>query len=331
MRSVASGLVLLAALALAAPSSAQPAPDDPARVAARKLGYDGIEAYNAGDFALASERLEAAYATLAVPSLGLWSARALDRRGRLVEAAERYRVVSTLPVPDTNREVHESALREAAEERARLLPRIPLVTVDVPGRPEGAVTTLDGRALDPASLGAGLPVDPGPHRIELTAGGRSVSRDVVLREGERLRVPLELPPEVPASAPVTPPPLVPAPPPQRPPPPAPASSSGGLRTAGWIGLGLGAAGIVVGTIAGGVAVGQNGELDEVCVDDVCPPSSQEDVATYDTTRVVSTVGFVVGAVGIAAGLVLVLVPTTDAGSSVHARVGPGTAAVAVGF
>jgi hypothetical protein len=332
MKPVASALVLLGALALCAPGLAQPATDDAARVAARKLGYDGIEAYNAGDFALASERLEAAYATLAVPSLGLWSARALSKRGRLVEAAERYRIVSTLPVPDTNREVHEAALREAAEERAQLLPRIPLLTIEVHGHPQGGVVTLDGRALPDASLGAGLPVDPGPHHIELSARGRTVQRDVVLREGERMSVQLELYEVAAAPAPVAPPPPAPAPPPARPPPPGPAaSSSSGLRIAGWIGLGLGGAGVLVGTIAGGVAVGQNGELDEVCVDDVCPPTAEEDVGDYDTTRTVSTLGFVVGAVGIAAGVVLLLVPSSDGGASVKARVGPGTGSVAISF
>ena len=38
----------------------------------------------------ASEKLERAYSVLRVPSIALWSARALEKGGKLVEASERY-------------------------------------------------------------------------------------------------------------------------------------------------------------------------------------------------------------------------------------------------
>jgi hypothetical protein len=340
MRAFAAAALVLGALSLSVSqqSWAQPSAEETSRATARALGYEGIEAYNAGDFPLASERLEAAYALLRVPSLALWSARALIKLGRFVEAAERYQVVATLPVPQVGREVHEAAVREANEERALLLPRIPVLTIVVDGAPAGAVAGLDGRTLPSASTGADVLADPGPHRLTLTAGGRSIQREVVLREGEKLRVVLELPPQSPQ-------PSASAAHASRPSPaglssPAPAFSdaygraatatpppSSGFQTAGWVAMGLGGAGIVLGAVAGSVAVGQNAELDEVCEDDVCPRSAQPDVDAYDRTRALSTVGFVVGAVALTTGVVLLLVPSSGGRPAVEARLGPGSAAV----
>lgn len=339
MRTTAVILVLLGLLPLSAASWAQPSPEpeETSRTVARKLGYDGIEAYNAGDFVLASERLEAAYTLLRVPSLALWSARALSKLGRLVEASDRYGVIATLPLPEVGREVHELSLRDAAEERALLLLRIPVLTVEVKGWPSDAVATLDGRPLPPASMGTELPVDPGPHRIELASQGRSVQRDVVLREGDKVRVELELPAAPPSSSS---PPFAPrtsaAPRPSAGPrAEMEALPTNGFRVAGWVGLGLGTAGLLVGAVAGGLAVGQNADLDQVCVDDVCPPSAQGDVDSYDATRALSTIGFVVGAVALTAGVVLVLVPPSvgspDGRAAVEARMGPTSAVVCGAF
>jgi hypothetical protein len=331
MRGLVAALAMLSILQLAEPSWAQAAPDETARAAARKLGYDGIEAYRTGDFVAASERLEAAYAILGVPSLALWSARALAKRGRLVEASERYLVVSTLPMPETNREVHEAARVEAVEERALLMLRIPLVTLRAEGRPADAVVTIDGRIVEGARIGIALPLDPGPHRFEITARGKSTLRELILQEGERVDVPLEVPVEA-----SPPPPSPTVPPPQPSPPPRATSttpeSDGGLRTAGWISLGIGGAGVFLGVVAAGVAVGQNDTLDEVCVDDVCPPSSQADVDAYDRMKLLSTLGFVVGAVGVTTGVVLVLAsPSSGGGATVEARVSPGSAMVSGAF
>jgi hypothetical protein len=49
-----------------------------------------VNAYLDEDYQLAESRLESAYAVLRVPSLALWSARALEKNGKLIEAARRY-------------------------------------------------------------------------------------------------------------------------------------------------------------------------------------------------------------------------------------------------
>lgn len=74
-----------------------------------------------------------------------------------------------------------------------------------------------------------------------------------------------------------------------------------------------------------MALGQKGSLDDECRDSVCPPSSYDAVDKYYATRAVSTVGFIVGGVGVAAGVTLLLTApskTSDDGGSVAAWLGP---------
>ena len=56
--------------------------DEAARAAARLLGTSGVEAFQNGQYAAATESLEKAYQVLRAPSLGLWSARALAKDGQ---------------------------------------------------------------------------------------------------------------------------------------------------------------------------------------------------------------------------------------------------------
>ena len=56
--------------------------------AARKLAEDGVAALQNGDAATAVQKLEKAHNMLKAPSVALWSARALAKRGLLIEAAE---------------------------------------------------------------------------------------------------------------------------------------------------------------------------------------------------------------------------------------------------
>ena len=63
-----------------------------------QLGYEGVAAYQKGDYVSARDKLERAYRVVRAPSLGLWSARALEKSGKLVEASERYLEVTRLEV-----------------------------------------------------------------------------------------------------------------------------------------------------------------------------------------------------------------------------------------
>jgi hypothetical protein len=318
---------------------AQPASGDLAGEAVRQLVREGDQAFGAGDYAVALERFERAYASVRVPTLGLYSARSLEKLGRLVEASRRYDEVTRLPLPAKKREVHEKAQQDAATELAALRPRIPrlvVVLAEVPGEgalPADATVSVDGRGVPLADLEKGLAVDPGTRRVELVSGSRVARREVVLAEGESKRVEIALDPVV-AAAPIAPAPgprgsRATAPPPGPGSTPAAGRADGGpsaLAAAGWGGIALGGIGLVTGAIAGGIAWGQNDALDESsCVDDVCDPEARDDVDSYMQNRAVATAGFLIGGVAAAAGATLLIIDFasgSSGGSSASLWVGP---------
>jgi hypothetical protein len=84
---------------------------------------------------------------------------------------------------------------------------------------------------------------------------------------------------------------------------------------GWIVMEVGAAGLVTGGVTGALGITKRDSLDDsgACVDKRCMEKKDRSVGSYNAMRIVSTVGFVVGAVGIGAGLTLIL--TAPSGQS----------------
>jgi hypothetical protein len=75
-------------------------------------------------------------------------------------------------------------------------------------------------------------------------------------------------------------------------------------------------GLGVGTVFGLMASGKKSNLDKVCVDKTCPASVQSDIDAMGTQTTASTVAFVVGGLGLAAGAALfVLTPSAPSHSS----------------
>src|SRR5262245_37295203 len=181
----AASLVVLGA-SLCLPVGRAVAQDEATRAEARKIGYAGVEAYQAGDFATARERLETAYQLLRVPSLGLWSARALAKLGKLVEAEARYLEVIRLPTSVGDEAIQEQARQDARNERAELARRIPSVLVRIEGAPVGEVAVaIDGAPLVGSAVGEAHLVNPGRHKIEGTRGTARTSDEVVVSEGQQ--------------------------------------------------------------------------------------------------------------------------------------------------
>src|SRR5512145_3312082 len=115
-------LALAAAVLATPPAWAESAQvDDATRGAARTMGQEGLDAYDAGKYGEAVEKLGAAYAAAAVPTLGLWLARALAKSGQLVEASERYGEVTRLKLqPGQDEDTQRQAQADAETERAAL-------------------------------------------------------------------------------------------------------------------------------------------------------------------------------------------------------------------
>jgi hypothetical protein len=323
---VSSAMALLCASSLLGASNtalAQSASSE--RVVARDLGYSGVEAYQAGKYALASERLEKAYAVLRAPSLGLWAARALAKQGRLLAAVDRYAEVIRLEISGGDEAVQRRALVDAQAELEQLRAQLPSAVIVV----RGAASTefslfIDGRRVSSQLAGELTPLDPGQHRIEIKARGHELSRTLVLAQGEQQQVTFEVPATAVAERTAK--------------PGArhgdhrtPANGNaderrpGSLRkTLGWVSLSVGAAGLATGAITGGVVLSKQSKLDRDpgCADKSCPHALEDDVSSYNTFRAVSTTAFIAGGVFAAAGLTLVLTAPHRTASQTALRVSP---------
>lgn len=201
----------------AQPPPAQPKPpahkpvDEAARASARKSLDEGIKLFNAGDYPQAAVKLDEAFNTLQQPSSGVWSARAFVKLGKLVEASERYQEVIKLakPVEETAADHHARA--EAERERGALMPRVPLLHIQVQGaKRDDVAVTLDGEPVarvfiaDEAVFNGkkagwftswkSLPVNPGSHKLLGQWQKEANVQPVTVKEGEKQEVVLRFGP-----------------------------------------------------------------------------------------------------------------------------------------
>ena len=340
-------LCLPAAVAMAAPAAPI---DEASRAAAREIGYAGVEAYRAGDYVTASERLDKAFAILRAPSLGLWSARALVKLGRLIEAEERYLEVGRLPTSVGDQVIQQQARDDARREAVELLPRIPKLIVRVEGATAAEVTvTIDDLPVLPALLGESRPLNPGRHVIVAVRGGARTALELTLAEAARETAVLRLARDSQAvPAPAAPAPLPPAGgdlgrAPDRPPDAdadAGDGSGGGSRRhlLGTVLATAGGVGLLGGALAGGMALAKRDDLSTSgeCAGRVCLLSQSGAVDSYNGLRTWSTVGLLAGAALATAGVVILATspPRAEAaGSTVTLGVGvlPGAAVVRGNF
>jgi len=314
--------LLTGALVLSSPPLLAQSADESTRTAARALGSAGVEAYQANDFPTATDKLEKAYALLRAPSLGLWSGRALVKVGKWVEAADRFLEVTSLQVPTGEYAVQKQAQSDAAAELAALKPRIPALVVKLEGAaPADCSFTVDGQPVASSLLVEGRLVNPGVHVVEARRGSEQARAEVDASEGERKTVVLSLnaalPPAV-AVAPV----VAPVQENLSPPPQATSAPSSAQRTWGWVAVGAGGVGLLVGGVTGIVALGKKSNIDSNpnCQNNRCAPSESGAVDSYNSLRTVSSVGLFAGGGLAVLGAVLVL--TAPSRPSTQAFVGP---------
>jgi hypothetical protein len=297
--------VLLGLSAVARPSAAQTT--EATRAAARQLATEGVAKFEEGEFVSASDKLNRAFETIRAPSLGLWSARALVRCGRLVEASERYLEVTRLDPKNGDEAVQREAQSDAIHEYDALQVRIPRVTLALSNSApdEDLKVTLDGVLLPATLLRAQVPVDPGTHVIEATQGALSARQEVTFAEGARVNVSLQLaytPPTKTAAATLGLPGSSAASSSRKPaatPRALPAPSKRETPTFVWVTLASAGAGIVVGGVTGVLAMNTRAPVAPHCPGDVCDPKYTAEVERLNTLRHVSTGAFAFGGVALA--------------------------------
>jgi len=316
-------VLLLAQVPVSLPRAAA-APSAIDLESARELWREGKKLREAGKLPEALEKFRAAWALAPTPITGLDLAKTLVLVGKLVEAREVALTAGKLPIPPNESANAQKAREEADALALGLKDRIPSLVPKVSGVDATTVKVLvDDAEVPTAALGQPRRLDPGTHVVRLVRDTTELAKSsIVLAEGETREVVL--------SPPIAEPPKVLPPP--GPPPPAPVApaSSPGIPAFGVVGLSVGAVGIAVGGVAGIIALTRLGKAKDVCAaDKTCPESATSDLDTSRRAGTLSTIGFVVGGVGLAVFGVSLFVrgskPTT-----VGFSVGPTTAGLQVG-
>ena len=262
-----------------------------------------------------------------VPTLARNIARNLVKQGKLVAACDYYREALQLEQNELWRaQLQQTAQHEAGAELAVLLPRLSHLQVVIDGPPAQDTTVSVDNVEVPKNLAeTEWVVDPGVRHVVLKQGKQVVERDVELKEGEHRKLMMRLAANS-APEPLAARPLEPLSDASRP------SKRSIQPTLGWVSLGVGAAGLAVGTTAGVIAEMKLSKLhDDGCRDRWCPSSFSGRVDSYNQLLTVSTVGFIVDAVGAAAGFTLLLTSPHQSKTDVGVFIGPSSVALKGGF
>jgi hypothetical protein len=104
--------------------------------------------------------------------------------------------------------------------------------------------------------------------------------------------------------------------------PKDASHAGKTNVPAIAAFAVGGAGVVVGSVFGITSLNKQSDLNNVCTNRQCPPTSKNDITSLKTQSTISTIGFIVGGVGVAAGAVFLIVGRSGGGAEKSAGVSP---------
>jgi hypothetical protein len=178
------GAASLLSGAFAAPAFAQV--NDAERAAARDLFRQGDELQREARFDEALLKFQHAEQLYSAPTNQLRVAECEAALGRLVESAEAYREVLRTTLPRGAPPAFQAAVDQARTELEQVEPRVPKLTIVVqPGNVGKPTLEVDGQSVPAALIGEAVPLDPGPHRVAISAPGYPrVEQVIVLKEAE---------------------------------------------------------------------------------------------------------------------------------------------------
>ncbi|MBW2455049.1 MAG: hypothetical protein JRI68_11090 [Deltaproteobacteria bacterium] len=272
---------------------------------AKAIANSAHELMGNGLYAEAIELFKKADARFHSPVFLLFISKAEASQGHLLASREWLQTVIDEQLADYAPDAFREAKDEARRRQAKLDRQIPTVTLSVVGSAADlAEVQLDGRPVAQSDLASPMQLDPGEHQATARApDGSSDERSFTVKAGEQTSVELVLTSSIDVE-----------PGPGPPPPPDPDEEGGRSWLLPGIAFGVGGAGLLMGVIAGAIFTGQAGDLKDACEHDgdgdenTCPADKEEDGDTVTMLGNVSTAGFVIAGVGIAAGVVLLLVP-----------------------
>lgn len=306
-----------AALPLRA-AEAQSAKSELVRFEARRLADEGQRLFDEGDYRGAIARLREADAKFPAPTIKLAVAEAHEKLGELLQARAVYQRIAGAEIERGAPVEFHDARKAANEAIERLEEAIPKVVVELVGPPPPVLSlTLDGTAVSASDRP--IDVNPGKHALSIEMTGQPAeTRTFELKEGETKRIQFRW---VRAPAPSDPAPSSP------PPPPEPSRS----YVAPAIAFGGSGLGLLLGAVAGGVAMNRMESFRQRCGPELsCPASLSGDLDGAKVAGHVSTVGFAVAGAGAALGTLLLVLPSSKGGHA-SAAVGPAGVVVSGSF
>jgi hypothetical protein len=227
----------------------------------------------------------------------------------------------------------------AATTRAKALePKLSRVTLDVAAatRDLPALEVREDDVVINSAAWTGQPVDPGSHTLVVTARGKKpyTTTFLVSAAGGSQTVLVPALDDEPVTETPTPPPPNDSQKPDEAPKPA---ESSGLRTAGFVIGGLGAAALVTGGVFGVLALQKIRDVNQKCPSSPCPDGNAvSDDHSAGTFADVSTVTIIAGGAAVVGGVIMVLASPKHAdaktGMSTHPVIvlGPTGGTVGVG-
>ena len=296
-------MVLVGLLVWPALAAAQPAADK--NLEAVRLGGEALGAFQRGDWRAAYDGFSSAEALTHSPVFVLYMARARRNENALVEARELYGRVAAEHLYATAPQPWRTAVADAAAEFGEVSRRIPSVSIRVRALESGESVLIDGKPVQAGRLAGEIELNPGEHTIAIQrAEGPLSERTVTLEEGAR-GVVVTLDSEPPRIAPPAVRPRVES---SQVEPRQDAArserSSNRYATLATITGIVGLAGVAVGSVAGIVAIGKSQDAKEGCEDNVCPEANERQADIAGDYATLSTIGFVVGGVGLGASATL---------------------------
>jgi serine/threonine-protein kinase len=282
------------ALGLALPRPAW-AEDNHKRIAAEALFEEGTKLMAEGRYQKACAKFEASQALDAGIGTLLFLGDCYEQSGRSASAWATFREAESLAHASG-----QSDRAQVASARARALERrLSSLSIVVPREHHfsGLTVTLEGQPIPPASYDQYLPIDPGQHRIVVSAPGhRSFEKTLTVAgdapERYRMVVPLLKPIDSEHEQ----------------------THGSTLRTAGLVSAGAGVLTMGAGAVLGVIAARKNDQSLDECPEqpDRCTPRGvalREDAQRYADW---STVGFAAGGGLIVTGVVLYIAAPSSA-------------------
>jgi hypothetical protein len=312
-------LLVIGCLLRAGPAQAQPEPiggGAAIRSAALFLADKGDEYFRAKHYPQALQLLEMAEALHHAPTLLLMIAQCEGHLGRLLDGRSHLQKVIDERLGPYASGPFLRAQAEAHKRLAVLEARIPRVSIRLQGSLEGVEVRIDGAAIPVETLGQELRLDPGTHHVVVLGRHDVQSKTITLDEGARQSIVFDL---------------------QRPVAPGAPTAEQSSLLLPVLFLGAGVVGMGAGLVTGVMALNEADQLKSTCTagNQQCDPDAQshEDAAKGLATG--STIGFVLGGIGLTVGALLLVTRATEAApaaeTALRLQLGPGSVALQGAF